>query len=295
VDLKVYLNEKKASVDRYLSGYISSHRRDPECPLRLIDAMEYALMAGGKRIRPILAIASYEATGGGSEEILPVAASLELIHTYSLIHDDLPPIDDDDFRRSKPTTHRVFGEAIAILAGDALLTDAFRVISGCGVEPSLLLRIIHEISRACGPAGMVGGQTMDVILEGKDAGEQDVRYIHTHKTGAFIMASVRIGGIMAGASEDALNALTTYGKHTGLAFQIMDDVLDLTGSERDLGKKTGVDRQRGKVTYPSIIGLEESLAMAETLIRGALEAVKIFDDKADPLREIARFIISRRH
>jgi len=295
VDLKRYLREKRTLIDNYLTSYISQHRSDAHCPEELIEAMGYALMAGGKRLRPILAIASYEASGGDSDAIVPVAASLELIHTYSLIHDDLPAIDNDDFRRNKPTTHRVFGEAIAILAGDALLTDAFRVISGASLDPSVLIKVINEISRACGPGGMVGGQTMDIILEGKEAVEEEVNYIHTHKTGAFIRASVRIGAIMASADNKYLDALTIYGEKTGLAFQIMDDVLDITGSDEELGKKTGVDKQRGKVTYPSVLGLDNSITIAETLINEAIEALKIFDHRADPLREIAQYIISRRN
>jgi len=295
VDLKQYLKEKKSLIDNYLTSYISQHKSNSDCPKELIEAMGYALMAGGKRLRPILAIASYEASGGDSEDIIPIAASLELIHTYSLIHDDLPAIDNDDFRRNKPTTHRVFGEAIAILAGDALLTDAFRVISGSTLDPSILVKVIHEISQACGPGGMVGGQTMDIMLEGKDAVEKEVNYIHTHKTGAFIRASVRIGAIMASAEDRYLDALSIYGERIGLAFQIMDDVLDITGSDEELGKKTGVDQQRGKVTYPSVLGLDDSIAIARRLIDEAIEVLKVFDHKADPLREIARYIISRRN
>ena len=295
MDLKQYLKEKRTLIDNYLTSYISQNKSDADCPEELIEAMGYALMAGGKRLRPILAIASYEASGGDSDEILPVAVSLELIHTYSLIHDDLPAIDNDDFRRNKPTTHRVFGEAIAILAGDALLTDAFRIISGSSLDPPVLIKVINEISRACGPGGMVGGQTMDIILEGKKASEKEVNYIHTHKTGAFIRASVRIGAIMASADNKCLDALTIYGERTGLAFQIMDDVLDITGSDKELGKKTGVDLQRGKVTYPSVLGLDDSIAIAERLINEAIDALKVFDHKADPLREIAQYIISRRN
>ena len=295
MNLNLYLKEKRRSVDDFLKKYIASKKKLKDCPEQLREAMGYSLMAGGKRVRPILAIAGYEAVGGGSDNILPVAASIELIHTYSLIHDDLPAMDNDDFRRNKPTAHKVFGEAAAVLAGDALLTDAFHMISGAGVNPAKLICVIHELTGACGPEGMVGGQTADIMLEGKKAKKKDIMYIHTHKTGALIRASVRIGAIMADAPPDKLASLTEYAEKTGLAFQIIDDILDITGTKAELGKSTGSDDAKGKNTYPSTFGLKKSEKIAEQLINESLEALRGFGNKADPLREIARYILSRRN
>ncbi len=293
--LDVYLKEKRKLVDGYLKKYISSKKKDRDCPKHLSEAMSYALTAGGKRVRPILCIAGYEAVGGKSDNILPVAASLELIHTYSLIHDDLPAMDDDDFRRNQPATHKVYGEATAILAGDALLTDAFHIISQSGAKPKILLNIIGELSRASGPEGMVGGQTVDIILEGKKAKKKELHYIHTHKTGALIKASVRIGALMAEATPARLNALTSYGEKIGLAFQVIDDILDVTGTKEELGKSAGADGARGKNTYPSIFGLDTSQSIAEDLIHDSLESIKRLNHNAEPLAEIARYILSRRN
>jgi geranylgeranyl diphosphate synthase type II len=295
MDIVRYLKKKKELVDSFLESYVSSKKDNNGCPKELYEAMKYSLMAGGKRVRPILMLAGYEAVGGGSNNVMPVAASLELIHTYSLIHDDLPAMDDDDFRRNKPTTHIAFGEATAILAGDALLTEAFSIISGSKADPGILVDVIKEVTHACGPDGMVGGQSIDILLEGKKAEKDDILYIHTHKTGAFIKASVRIGAIMAGADEAQLKSLTMYGDNVGLAFQIVDDILDITGTTEELGKPAGSDNEKGKNTYPSVFGLKESKRMADTLIADAINALEGFDEKADPLREIAKYIISRRN
>lgn len=295
MDLKRYLREKKKIIDDYLRKYISEKKSEQDCPKDLRDAMSYALIGSGKRIRPILSLAAYEAAGGKSDTMIPIAASLELVHTYSLIHDDLPSMDDDDFRRNKPAVHKVFGEGTAILAGDALLTDAFHMISRSKASPDVLIIIIRELAHAGGPEGMVGGQTVDLLLEGKKAGKRDLLYIHTHKTGALIRASVRIGAIMANASPSKLKALTEYGEKVGLAFQVVDDILDITGTQEELGKATGADSARGKNTYPSAFGLKQSHRMAETLIKDSLNAVKIFEKKAEPLAEIARYILARRN
>jgi geranylgeranyl diphosphate synthase type II len=295
MNLNLYLRRKREVVDSFLKEYISSKKKQMECPKQLYEAMTYSLMGGGKRIRPILAIASYEAVGGRSNNIIPIAASLELIHTYSLIHDDLPAMDNDDFRRNRPTTHRAFGEATAILAGDALLTDAFNIIARTDINPEILITVISELTHACGPEGMVGGQTVDIILEGKKATEKDLLYIHTHKTGSLIRASVRIGAIIAQAPPDKLNSLTKYGEKVGLAFQIVDDILDVIGTEEETGKLTGVDHIRGKNTYPSVYGLKESKKIAERLINSSLRAIKDFDKEAEPLREIAKYILWRRN
>lgn len=295
MNLSSYFKEKRKAVDTFLKDYISVREKEKDCPRQLSDSMGYSLMAGGKRIRPILSIASYEAAGGKSDVILPIAASLELVHTYSLIHDDLPAMDNDDFRRNKPTNHKVFGEATAILAGDALLTDAFHIISHAHAHPAKLLRVVRELTFAGGPEGMVGGQTADIILEGKKAKKQDIVYIHTHKTGSLIRGSVRIGAIMAGPTSKKLNALTKYGENIGLAFQIIDDILDIIGTKEEMGKSTGADSARGKNTFPSVFGLKESEMIAERLVNESLEALEDFGSKADPLREIAKFILKRRN
>ena len=293
MNLNIYLNQKKERIDGFLRKYVAQKKKHKECPAKLSDALAYALMAGGKRVRPILCIASYSAIGGRSGSILPVAASLELIHTYSLIHDDLPAMDNDDFRRNKPTTHKVFGEAIAILAGDALLTDAFNIITRTKADPRILMKVINELTLACGPEGMVGGQAVDLIFEGKKASKKDLLYIHSHKTGSFIKSSVRIGAIMAGASPARLKALSEYGEKTGLAFQIADDILDITGTKKALGKSTGADDLRGKNTYPSIFGLNRSYKIAEDLINDSLKAIRVLNKKGEPLAKIAKYILSR--
>ena len=295
MNITSYIEDNRKKIDGFLKKYISAKKGNNDCPKELAEAMSYALMAGGKRVRPILAIASYEAVGGRSKGILNVASALELIHTYSLVHDDLPAMDDDDLRRNKPTTHRVFGEATAILAGDALLTDAFHIISTSDGDPKKLITVIEELSHACGPEGMVGGQEVDILLEGKKGSKQDVLYIHTHKTGAFIRGAVRVGALMGGASRKRLDALTEYGEKTGLAFQVIDDILDITGTRAEIGKSTGADAAKGKNTYPSAFGLEKSREIADNLIKEAVHALADFNKNADPLREIARYILSRRN
>ncbi len=264
-------------------------------PRKLLQAMSYSVLAGGKRLRAILAIASFESTGCRSRKIVPVASSIEFIHTYSLIHDDLPAMDDDDFRRNKPTSHRVFGEATAILAGDALLTEAFGMLSRASVDSGTLLRVIRELSYACGPAGMVGGQAADILYEDKKINARQLHYIHTHKTGALIRASVRVGAIMGGASPQVVRSLTRYGEKFGHAYQIIDDILDVTGSRKEMGKSAGADVSRGKNTYPALYGLDESQKKAENLIHEALLAISRFDKKADSLRAMARYILRRRN
>lgn len=295
MDLNRYLKEKRRLVEDFLGSYINSLKKQKDCPKRLSEAMGYALMAGGKRVRPVLAISSYEAAGGRSQKIIAAAAAIELVHTYSLIHDDLPAMDNDDFRRNQPTTHKVFDEGTAILAGDALLTDAFTILSNIKVPSKTVVRMIHELSCGAGPAGMVGGQTVDLMLEGKKATKKDVLYIHTHKTGALIRASLRIGAIMADCSPVRLNALTVYGEKIGLAFQIIDDILDIIGTKEELGKSAGADKARGKNTYPSTYGLKKSQKIAEALVKDSLKALEIFNNKAEPLKEIAHYIIARQN
>jgi len=293
--IETYLEERKILVDKALKEFM------PE-PSGLagdvIRAMNYTLFAGGKRIRPVLCIAGSEAVGGSADDVVPVACAIELIHAYSLIHDDLPVMDNDDFRRGKPTNHKVFGEAVALLAGDGLLTLAFNLMARCGVEKkgkeSALLRVIDLISSAAGYEGMVGGQVVDISYEGKDPDPMVVNYIHTHKTGALIAASVTAGTILAGGSEEEVQAINRYGQHIGLAFQIADDILNIEGDRNLMGKGTGSDKVRGKITYPCVFGIKESRNIQRRSIDHAIESLNRFDERAQPLRDLARYITNRK-
>ncbi len=290
-----YLKARKKIVDEALDRYLPGEDNFPPV---IFKSVRYSIFAGGKRIRPILCIASTEAVGGDIETALPVACALELVHTYSLIHDDLPVMDDDDYRRGKLTNHKVFGEDIAVLSGDALLTEAFHLMSkrefAGKIPPGRLLTVINEVSEAAGFLGMVGGQVVDVESEGKEVDEKTLNYIHIHKTGAIIGASVRAGAIIAGAGDYELNTLSKYGRHIGLAFQIADDILDIEGNQKLLGKDIGGDKSRRKVTFPAFFGLEASRKRARELVDKALSNIALFDNRAEPLRMIARYIIERR-
>jgi geranylgeranyl diphosphate synthase type II len=294
MDIKAYLAKKKDIVDKTLEKLVPPAKAFPSS---VHEAMRYSLFAGGKRVRPILAIAAAEALGAKTADLLPIAGSLELIHTYSLIHDDLPAMDNDDFRRGRPTCHKVYGDAIAILAGDGLLNLAFEVLSDPGrlkaIPANRLLAVIKEISTASGVFGMVGGQVVDIESEGKEIDFPTLEYIHTHKTGALIRASVRSGALYAKANKRQFTALTRYGEMTGLAFQIADDILDITGKQEEIGKDVGSDLKKGKRTFPSFYGLEESRRRAVEVADKAVLALKDFDRKADPLRELAKYIITR--
>ncbi|QSV45160.1 polyprenyl synthetase family protein [Geobacter benzoatilyticus] len=295
MDLKSYLKERCTIVDEALERHLP---RESELPVSVHRSMRYSVFAGGKRIRPVLMLAACEAVGGTPDLALPAACAMEMIHTYSLIHDDLPAMDDDDFRRGRPTNHKVFGEAIAILAGDALLTEAFILMSSpeyaAKVGPSRLLPVIQEIGFCAGSRGMVGGQVVDMESEGqKDIDLATVQYIHTHKTGALMKASVKAGAILGGAEGEALAAMTRYGEAIGLAFQIADDILDIEGTTEQIGKDAGSDQARGKATYPAVMGLADSKRRAQELVEIALDAIAPFGEKAEPLREIARYIVSR--
>ena len=301
MDLKKYLQEKKGIVDSALEKYFPNRpgsAAEEVFPTSLHTAIRYSLFAGGKRVRPILSMAAFQAVGGEGNGILPFACALEMIHTYSLIHDDLPALDNDDYRRGQLTCHKVFGEAIGILAGDALLTEAFRLMTnrsmgGLSLRDGQILDVIHEVAQAAGMQGMVGGQVLDIESEGKEVDFPTVEYIHTHKTGALILVSVRAGARLGGGDEAALRALTRYGEGIGLAFQIADDILNVEGKSVLLGKKTGSDLSKGKATYPSLLGLEESKRRARELVEFAVEAIRSFGSEAQPLREIAWFIVSR--
>jgi geranylgeranyl diphosphate synthase type II len=294
MDIKSYLAKKKTAVDKALDKLMP---KASAFPPSIHEAMRYSLFAGGKRVRPILALASAEALGAKTADLLPIAGSLELIHTYSLIHDDLPAMDDDDLRRGRPTCHKKFGEAIAILAGDGLLNMAFEVLSDpkrtAAVPASRLVPIIREISIASGVFGMVGGQVVDMESEGRDVDFPTLEYIHTHKTGALLRASVRVGALYARASKRQLAALTRYGEFTGLAFQIADDILDLTGTEEEIGKNVGSDLKKDKKTFPSFYGLEESRRRAKEVSEQAVASLDDFGRAADPLRELAKYIVNR--
>ncbi|MCX8043246.1 MAG: polyprenyl synthetase family protein [Desulfobacterota bacterium] len=289
-----YLNDRKQMVDAELDRLLGHCATTPP---ELHEALRYCVFAGGKRIRPILALAAAEALGGRPDDVVREACALELIHTYTLVHDDLPSMDDDDFRRGRPTMHTVYGEAIAILAGDALQAEAFAVLAGSTRHrPEKLLQVIHMLAEACGPRGIVGGQVVDILSEGKTVSRETLEYIHHHKTGCLITASVMLGALLASTATTParyLDALKTYGDAIGLAFQITDDILDVTGTSETMGKTAGVDQKRGKATYPSIIGLEEARIAQKRLYHKALTALDVFQEEADPLRHIARVIVER--
>ncbi len=290
-----YLEARRLLVEGALRRFLPPETAEPTLIHR---AMHYSIFGGGKRLRPVLVLAAAEAVGGAPEPFLPVAAALELIHTYSLIHDDLPAMDDDDFRRGRPTSHRVFGEAVAILAGDALLTEAFGLLTAPDCvkrhDPKRLLTVIQEIAAAAGSRGMVGGQTLDIDSEGQAVDAAHLESVHRHKTGALIRASLRAGALLAGASEGQLQAITAYGEAVGLAFQIADDILNVEGEAATTGKAVGSDAAKGKATYPAVHGLPEAKARAAALVAEALRALTPLNARADPLRGIARFIVERR-
>ena len=261
---------------------------------RLAESMEYSLMAGGKRLRPILVMAAADAVGARGTDFVQAACGIEMIHTYSLIHDDLPAMDNDDYRRGKLTNHKVFGEALAILAGDALLTQAFEVIlRQQGVPAQVLLEVLREMSIAAGPNGMVGGQVIDMLSEGKRISMEELRKMHMGKTGALFRAAIRSGAILGGASEAKLAALTTYADCFGLAFQITDDILDVVGDEAVIGKPVGSDERNEKSTYVTLTSLEEAKKLAADTVQQALEALEIFGDEAKFLRDLVKMLLER--
>jgi geranylgeranyl diphosphate synthase type II len=259
-----------------------------DAPATMIEAMRYSLFAGGKRLRPALALGAAEVVSGDDAKAVPAACALEMIHTYSLIHDDLPSMDDDDLRRGKPTLHKVYGEAMAILAGDALLTMAFGVAS-----ESRNTQVVWEIAQASGVKGMAGGQVIDLESEGKKLGLEELQRIHACKTGALIRASVRVGAMLGGGDADALAAFTAYGEHLGLAFQIADDILDVVGTTESLGKPAGSDEANEKATYPAILGIDRARTLAQEAADDAVEALAHFGSEADTLRALARFVVER--
>ena len=289
-----YLSQGKEFVDAAICDYLPDEN---SYPASIHKSMLYSVLAGGKRLRPVLVIASTEAVGGNRQDILPFAIAVEYIHTYTLIHDDLPALDNDDLRRGKPTNHKVFGEAIAILAGDALLTQAFYLMTHSSsmstIPPERLLQAAHDMTGAIGTSGMIGGQVVDIESEEKSIDAQTLEYIHTHKTGCLIKACIRAGAILSQADSDQLEALSNYGEQIGLAFQIVDDILDITADESLLGKDIGSDVDKGKVTYPALYGLAKSKRKAKKLVEEGVACLEIFDHRAEPLRGIGRFFLQR--
>lgn len=292
-DLSAYLRERKAQVEAALDGAMPVIYPD-----KIYEAMRYSLLAGGKRLRPILCLATCEMAGGTVEMAMPTACAMEMIHTMSLIHDDLPAMDNDDYRRGCLTNHKVYGEDIAILAGDGLLAYAFEfvVVNTRNVPAEQLLQVIARMGRAVGAAGLVGGQVVDLESEGqRDVSIETLNFIHNHKTAALLEACVVCGGILAGAAEPELQRLSRYAQNIGLAFQIVDDILDITATQEELGKTAGKDQKAQKVTYPSLWGLEESQRQAQQLVEAASAELALFGEKARPLVAIAQFITSRTH
>ena len=294
MDIREYLANIGSLIDDALGLYLPDEERMPQS---LHKAMRYSIFAGGKRIRPVLMMAACDAVGGQRDNAIPAACAMEMIHTYSLIHDDLPAMDDDDLRRGQPTNHKVFGEANAILAGDALLTEAFILLStdkpGDDIDAETRRRVIHIIARAAGCAGMVGGQVIDMESEGKEIDLPTLEYIHIHKTGALIKASIEVGALLGGTDEKTLARLSRYGELAGLAFQIADDILDVTADQNELGKDVGSDEARGKATYVSLLGLRQARERADELRDMALETLADLGEEAEPLRQIMKFIIER--
>ena len=285
------LNRYRQTVETALSDSL----RAMEGPSALKEAMAYSLMAGGKRIKSVLLLAVREMFPEGGPDPLPAACAFEYIHTYSLIHDDLPAMDDDDFRRGRPSNHKAFGEALAILAGDALLTEAFVQVSAAyrGAYADIGMRVLHEIARAAGSAGMVGGQVLDTLGTGKELDLDGLRRVHAMKTGALFRGAIRCGAILGGATDDELDAVTDYAERVGLAFQVADDILDETQSTETLGKTAGKDREQAKNAYVAHLGLAKSRDYARRLIDEACERLSPFGENARPLCDLGRFIVER--
>jgi geranylgeranyl diphosphate synthase type II len=293
VDLKAYLGQRRELVDNALNQVLPSD----EAGGQILKAMRYSLFAGGKRVRPILCLAACEAVGGKAEDAVYCACALEMVHTYSLVHDDLPAMDDDDFRRSVPTNHKVFGEGMAVLAGDGLLTQAMVMLCDpkytADLDPKRVIRAARTVMHAAGYEGMVGGQAADLAAEQAEPDLALVQFIHAMKTGALLSASVQSGAILGGASNQDEKALLRYGRRIGLAFQIADDLLDITGSSEELGKEVGMDEARGKMTYPGVAGPAAARETGMRLVNEAVDIISNLGPKAEPLERIARYIMER--
>ena len=292
MDIKAYMAEVRNVTDARLHQLLPAETLYPEV---IHQAMTYSVFAGGKRFRPVLCLAACEVVGGSWQQALDGACAMECIHTYSLIHDDLPGMDDDDYRRGKLTNHKVFGEGMAILAGDALLTYAFEILSNMddGSNSTQILQIIKEVSRASGTAGMIGGQVVDILSEQEKPTADLLNYIHNHKTGALIEASVRMGAILGGANAEQLAALTQYARQLGLAFQITDDILDVVGDASKIGKPVGSDEKNEKATFPAFYGLEQSRLMAKQAVEAAIAALDPFGQQGEILVQMAQYLLRR--
>lgn len=293
-DIHDYLRERKSLVDRTLDRCLKERRQYPKT---LYQAMRYGVFSGGKRLRPILTLAAGELFGGKHKLLLPFACALELIHTYSIIHDDLPALDNDDLRRGELANHKIFGEGIALLAGDALLTEAFHLMTRPqvvrAIEPNLILELIHEIAHAAGVAGLVGGQVIDLEAEGREVDIATVEYIHVRKTGALILAAARAGARIGGATPKEIRRISRYSEFLGLAFQIADDILDAEGQPGGKGQGEAKDKERRKATYPSTVGLAAAKARVRELLQHCLQEIELFGKDADPLRGIAHYVVER--
>ncbi len=279
------------AIENTLEGYLS---HDPGVPEILLESMMYSLQSGGKRLRPVMVLLACEVCGGEEVMAMPAATAIEMVHTYSLIHDDLPAMDNDDYRRGKLTNHKVYGEGVAILAGDALLTYAFKVLAHHVREDKLVRQLILELANASGSAGMIGGQVRDLTWENTPGDLDTVKYIHTHKTAMMFRAAMRMGALCGGAAQKIVDKLGDYGLKLGLAFQIVDDLLDLTGTQEETGKATRKDEQAGKLTYPSVVGIEESRQHADRLLNEAITIIDALGDAAVPLRHLAGMLINRK-
>jgi geranylgeranyl diphosphate synthase type II len=294
LDLDSYLTSQKKRINRALESLLKTSDK----PDRILEAMTYSLMAEGKRIRPVLCVAAAEAAGGNPEDALPAACALEMVHTYSLIHDDLPAMDDDALRRGKPTCHMAFDEATAILTGDALLTLAFQTLASIELsnaeQAAKWLRVIQLISYAAGYCGMIQGQMLDISSEGSQLTLAELKSLHRLKTGALIEASISSGAVLGGLNSNKISLFESYAQNIGLAFQVTDDILNVEGDPEIMGKAVGTDKLRNKNTYPSLLGLKKSKDFAGKLVENALQALETFDQKAEPLRAIAKFIVERK-
>jgi geranylgeranyl diphosphate synthase type II len=290
-NLDAFLAAKTEAVNRALDRFLPSEKTRPTT---IHKAMRYSLFAGGKRMRPALTLAAAAACGGRDTDALPLACAVECIHTYSLVHDDLPAMDNDDFRRGKPTNHKVFGEGIAVLAGDALLTQAFEIAAQARGWPRYSHRdLVLELARASGSLQLIAGQVADLEGEGRKLSVADLRYIHERKTSALLCCAVRLGGMSANCTPAQLRALTDFGYHVGLAFQVIDDILDVTQTSEQLGKTAGKDVKAGKATYPAIVGLEQSRRIAARLTDRAFAALKPFRGRAVALEALAQYLLKR--
>jgi geranylgeranyl diphosphate synthase, type II len=293
MNLRAYLRSRQKLIDRALDKYLPKEGTRPGTIHR---AMRYSLFAGGKRLRPVLCLAAAETCGGKIDKAMPLACAMECIHTYSLVHDDLPSMDNDDFRRGRPTCHKVFGDGIAVLAGDALLTIAFEIVSRAQLPQRYKMpALLREIAVAAGSQRLIAGQVADLEAEGRKATREQLRYIHENKTAAILTTSVRLGAMSANANPKQLNAITRFGRALGLAFQVIDDILDVTQTSEKLGKSAGKDVAAKKATYPSVVGLEESRAEARRLTKQAHNTLSIFQTKAESLHLLANYLLEREY